>query len=146
KNLILKNVPEKICLFLTVSIIEPNLQNNSISALQTHRHYLTIFLTFLLLCSSGLRTHDLPPRDQTNIPRTTPEDTISVNLKPIIEEVQERAQDTVKTDSINNKETLTDVVDYYGEDYVLLNRKENKVYMYNKAYIIYGDMRIDAGL
>ncbi len=131
---------------MTVSIIEPNLQNNSISALQTHRHYLTIFLTFLLLCSSGLRAQDLPPRDQTNIPRTTPEDTISVNLKPIIEEVQERAQDTVKTDSINNKETLTDVVDYYGEDYVLLNRKENKVYMYNKAYIIYGDMRIDAGL
>jgi lipopolysaccharide assembly outer membrane protein LptD (OstA) len=53
----------------------------------------------------------------------------------------------VKPDSVTpEKETLTDVVDYYGEDYVLLNRKENKVYMYNKAYIIYEDMRIDAGL
>ncbi|MEH6763030.1 MAG: putative LPS assembly protein LptD [Aequorivita antarctica] len=132
---------------MTVSNTEPNLQNNSIRALQTNRHYLTIFLTFLLLCSAVLHAQDIPPKNEANIPKTTKEDTISVNLKPIVDEINEQAQDTVKTDSIKPpKETLTDVVDYYGEDYVLLNRKENRVYMYNKAYIIYGDMRIDAGL
>ncbi len=90
---------------------------------------------------------DIPPKNEANIPRTTKEDTISVNLKPVFEEINEQPQDTVKTDSIKPpKETLTDVVDYFGEDYVYLNRKENKVYMYNKAFIIYGDMRIDAGL
>lgn len=132
---------------MTVSNTEPNLQNNSIRALQTNRHYLTIFLTFLLLCSAVLHAQDLPPKQEANIPKTTKEDTVSVNLKPIIDEINEQVQDTVKTDSIKPpKEILTDIVDYYGEDYVLLNRKENKVYMYNKAYIIYGDMRIDAGL
>lgn len=132
---------------MTVSNTEPNLQNNSIVALQTNRHYLTIFLTFLLLCSAVLHAQDIPPKNEANIPRTTKDDTISVNLKPVIDEINEQAQDTVKTDSIiPPKETLTDVVEYYGEDYVLLNRKENKVYMYNKAFIIYGDMRIDAGL
>lgn len=132
---------------MTVSNTEPNLQNNSIVALQTNRHYLTIFLTFLLLCSAFVHAQDIPPKNEANIPRTIKDDTISVNLKPVIDEINEEAQDTVKTDSIiPPKETLTDVVEYYGEDYVLLNRKENKVYMYNKAFIIYGDMRIDAGL
>ncbi|WP_410005220.1 putative LPS assembly protein LptD [Aequorivita nionensis] len=132
---------------MTVSNTEPKLQNNSISTLRTNRHYLTIFLTFLLLCSTVLHAQDIPPKNEANIPKTTKEDTLSVNLKPIVDEINEQAQDTVKTDSIKPpKETLTDIVDYYGEDYVLLNRKENKVYMYNKAYIIYGDMRIDAGL
>ncbi len=115
--------------------------------MQTNRHYLTIFLTFLLLCSALLHAQDIPPKNETNLPKTTQDDSLTVNLKPVIDEVNEKAQDTVKTDTIKpEKETLTDVVDYYGEDYVLLNRKENKVYMYNKAYIIYGDMRIDAGL
>lgn len=132
---------------MTISNTEPNLQNNSISALQTNRHYLTIFLTILLLCSAVLHGQDLPQKNSANLPKTTKEDTLITNLKPIVNEVNEQAQDTVKVDSIKPvKETLTDVVDYYGEDYVFLNRKENKVYMYNNAYIIYGDMRIDAGL
>lgn len=132
---------------MTVSNTEPNLRNNSISALQTNGHYLTIFLTLLLLCGATVHAQDVPPKSQTNIPRTTPEDTVLVNLSPRVTEFGQKAKDTVKTDSVQPpKETLTDVVDYYGEDYVLLNRKENKVYMYNKAYIIYEDMRIDAGL
>lgn len=132
---------------MTVSNTEPNLQNNSIVALQTNRHYLTIFLTFLLLCSAVLHAQDIPSKNEANIPKTTKDDTLSVNLKPVIDEINEQKLDTVKTDSVKPpKETLTNVVDYYGEDYVLLNRKENKVYMYNKAYIIYEDMRIDAGM
>ncbi|MDX1783100.1 MAG: putative LPS assembly protein LptD, partial [Aequorivita vladivostokensis] len=115
--------------------------------MQTNRHYLTIFLTFLLLCGTLVHAQDVPPKNETKLPKTTHDDTITVNLKPVIAEVNEKAQDTVRTDTIKpEKETLTDVVDYYGEDYVFLNRKENKVYMYNNAYIIYGDMRIDAGL
>ncbi|MAB56022.1 MAG: organic solvent tolerance protein OstA, partial [Aequorivita sp.] len=94
-----------------------------------------------------MHAQDVPPKNETKLPKTTQDDTITVNLKPVIAEVNEKAQDTVRTDTIKlEKETLTDVVDYYGEDYVFLNRKENKVYMYNNAYIIYGDMRIDAGL
>ncbi len=132
---------------MTVSNIEPNLQNNSIVALQTHRHYLTIFLTFLLISGSVLHAQDIPPKNETPILKTTKDDTLSVNLKPIVAEINEKTQDTIKADSIKPpKETLTNIVDYYGEDYVLLNRKENKVYMYNNAYIIYEDMRIDAGL
>ncbi len=132
---------------MTVSKTKPNLQNNSILALQTYRHYLTIFLTFLLFCSTGLHAQDLPPKNQAELPKTTVDDTLTIGTKTLIEEINEQAIDTVKTDSVKPpKETLSDVVEYYGEDYVFLNRKEKKVYMYNKAFIIYEDMRIDAGL
>ncbi|MBT0608712.1 putative LPS assembly protein LptD [Aequorivita echinoideorum] len=132
---------------MTVSNTEPNLQNNSIVALHTYRHYLTIFLTLLLSCSTMLHAQDIPPKTQTNIPRTTVDDTLNVGIDSLTPPLNEVVVDTVKTDTIlPPKEMLTDIVEYYGEDYVYLNRKENKVYMYNKAYIIYGDMRIDAGL
>ena len=140
---------------MNVSNTEPNLQNNRIGALRTYKHYLTIFLTFLLSSGAFLYAQDVPLKKETNIPKTkkqtqpttNEEDTLSINLKPIVAELNERAQDTVKTDTIKPvKETLTDIVEYFGEDYVFLNRTENKVYMYNKAYIIYEDMRIDAGL
>ena len=115
--------------------------------MQTHRHYLTIFLTFLLYCSAVVHAQDIPPNKQVEIPKTTADDTLTVGVKPIIAEINERLNDTIKSDSIKpEKEVLTDVVEYYGEDYVFLNRKEQKVYMYNKAFIIYEDMRIDAGL
>lgn len=132
---------------MTVSNTEPKLQNNSISALQTISQYLTIFLTFLLFSSSILLAQDIPSNKSAKLPNSNIQDTLSVNLKPIVKEINEQAQDTVKTDTIKPpKETLTDIVDYFGEDYVFLNRKENKIYMYNNAYIKYEDMRIDAGL
>src|SRR5690606_21235467 len=43
------------------------------------------------------------------------------------------------------KDFLNDVVDYHGDDYVLMHRKQHKMFLYNNAYIIYADMRIDAG-
>src|SRR5690606_22249248 len=57
-----------------------------------------------------------------------------------------READTIKKDSIAPaKDFLNDVVDYHGDDYVLMHRKQNKMFLYNNAYIIYEDMRIDAG-
>ncbi len=120
--------------------------------MQEHRHSLTIFLTVLLLCSATMYSQEIPRQDQVNLPASALEDTITISASPIVEgiiaeEINEQAVDTVKVDTIlPEKEILTDVVEYYGEDYVYLNKKEQKVYMYNKAFIIYDDMRIDAGL
>src|SRR5690606_659672 len=134
---------------------EPNLQNNRIGALRTHELYLTIFLTMLFFNSVFLHAQDVPVRNETNIPRSDTldrpiapqKDSLSININPVLAELNERSQDTVKTDTIKPPaETLTDIVEYYGEDYVFMNRKEKRVYLYNKAFIIYEDMRIDAGL
>ncbi|MEX0997572.1 MAG: putative LPS assembly protein LptD, partial [Flavobacteriaceae bacterium] len=81
------------------------------------------------------------------IPLPATVDSLSFPDTPITENGNEKAVDTVKIDSIAPKqEVLNDVVDYFGEDYVYMHRQENKIYMYNKAYIVYEDMRIDAGM
>lgn len=133
---------------MDVSNTEPNLQNNRIRALRTTKHYLTIFSTLLLLGNLFLYGQDLPSKERTNFPKTADKDTLYLNTETLIRPiVNERAQDTVKQDTIKTPpETLSDIIEYYGEDYVYLDRKENKVYLYNKAFIIYEDMRIDAGL
>lgn len=137
---------------MSVSNTEPNLQNNRIGALQTHKLYLTIFLTSLLFCGTFLHAQEIPLKKETNIPRTNGNDSIIKADSLIVDiktfpELNEKVKDTIKKDSVNGtKETLADIVEYYGEDYVYLNRPEKKVYMYNEAYIIYEDMRIDAGM
>src|SRR5690554_4644731 len=65
------------------------------------------------------------------------------NLDPIL---LEQPTDTIKNDTVKKSDaSLSSVVDYYGEDYVFMHRKQGKVYMYNKAYVIFEDMKIDAG-
>jgi lipopolysaccharide assembly outer membrane protein LptD (OstA) len=128
-----------------VSKTKPKLQNNSIPALQTNRQFYWIFLFSLLFCGASLYSQDISANNSPSIPAIT--DTLTVPIKPVMAEINEAIVDTVKTDSIKpKKEFLDGIVDYYGEDYVYLDRKAGKVYMYNKAYIVYGDMRIDAGL
>ncbi|OAB78264.1 putative LPS assembly protein LptD [Cochleicola gelatinilyticus] len=115
--------------------------------MQTKKHYVSVVFILLLLCSNGLYSQDIPPNENPDIPSTVVTDSLTPQPKPVVLETNEAVSDTVKTDSVQPpKETLTDIVDYYGEDYVYLDRLENKVYMYNKAYVIYGDTRIDAGL
>ncbi len=93
-----------------------------------------------------MHSQDIPPKNEVNIPVESTQDTLNPSILSVTKEVNEAITDTVKTDSVKpKKELLTDVVDYYGEDYVHIDRKKKKVYMYNKAYIVYGDMRIDAG-
>ncbi|MCW9038197.1 MAG: putative LPS assembly protein LptD [Altibacter sp.] len=115
--------------------------------MQTKRQFFPIFLTLLLSCSAVLYSQDIPSKNEVNLPSEAKEDSVTVPVRDILPETTEVVADTVRTDTIvPQKEFLDDVVDYYGEDYVYLDRKNNKVYMYNKAYIVYGDMRIDAGL
>ncbi|MFK5981976.1 MAG: putative LPS assembly protein LptD [Flavobacteriaceae bacterium] len=114
--------------------------------MQTFRHFLLVTFTLLLLCNITLYSQDIPPKTEVDIPVKSQQDTLSVNIKPIFTEINEVAQDSVKTDTIKPKqELLEDVIEYYGEDYVYMDKFENKVYIYNNAFITYQDMRIEAG-
>ena len=90
---------------------------------------------------------DIPVNNNVSIKTSTAKDSLQVNIDDLIKETNEKITDTVKTDTTKlKKELLTDVVDYFAKDYVLMDRKNSKIYLYNEAYIIYGDTRIDAGL
>lgn len=51
----------------------------------------------------------------------------------------------VQNQAPKKRETLTDVVDAFAKDYKRLSRKEDKMYLYNEAIVVYGDMTINAG-
>ena len=94
-----------------------------------------------------LNAQDIPPKNDVVIEAKQDADTTTVSISPFQPPINEAVQDTVKVDTvIPEPEMLQDVVDYYGEDYVYIDRKNNIVYMYNNAFIVYEDMRIDAGL
>lgn len=102
---------------------------------------------FLLLCSTAAFAQDPPKKDTIVIPAT--EDSTAIIIADSLERaiVQPIVADTVKVDTIKPEtELLEDIVEYYGEDYVFMDRQNGKVYMYNEAFIIYQDYKINAGL
>jgi len=118
-----------------------------IARIELHtKYHLVLLLSFFLLFSAiNVFAQDLP--DSTLVSFPTVKDTSRVNINSFPLNARTRVADSTKQDSIiAQPDLISDIVDYFGKDYVYINRKENKVYMYNEAYIIYQDMRIDAGL
>jgi len=113
--------------------------------LQTTKQFYFILFLFLQLGGATLYAQDPAPKDILNLPAAEKpsQRQVPTNTK-ITPETPPPAK--IKADTIRPpKEDLKHILDYYGEDYVYLDKKNNRAYMYNKAYIIYGDTRIDAG-
>ncbi len=116
--------------------------------LQTTVRHILYSLSFSLFCICQItaqetnKTTEVPiPAKEDSIPGTVKE--IRLNPEEII---TEKAQDTVKKDTLQAEpQFLTDKVDYKATDYMRLSRRENKMYLYNQAEIIYGEMQINAG-
>ena len=67
----------------------------------------------------------------------------SLLTKPI----NTKEQDSVLQDSVPKKEEkLKDKVRYTAKDYVSINQKEQKIYLYNEAEVYYEDKEIKAGI
>ncbi|MDT0641865.1 putative LPS assembly protein LptD [Zunongwangia sp. F363] len=59
-----------------------------------------------------------------------------------------RMQDSILTDTVRppqGNQLLTDKVTYKAKDYLRLSQRENRMYLYNEAEVVYGDMTINAG-
>ena len=114
--------------------------------MQTFRQFLLVTTTILLFCGTSLYSQDIPPKNETNIPIKETQGSLNVAASNLIPEINEAVTDTVKTDTIKpSEELLTSVIDYYGEEYVYIDKLKNKVYLLDNAYITYEDMRIEAG-
>ncbi|QYA26409.1 LPS-assembly protein LptD [Gramella sp. MT6] len=97
----------------------------------------TLFFS-VVLHSQEVETNSIPVRsEKDSIAPAMDSEEIAKQLQP---------QDTVKTDTVGKPQFLTDVVNYTAKDYMRLSPKDNKMYLYNEAKIIYGDMTIEAGL
>ena len=123
--------------------------------LQTTVRHILYSLSFSLFCIFQITAQETNKTTEVPIPAErdsiSARDTITNNKEKIKVDsellLNERAQDTTDQDSIvPEPQLLTDKVDYKATDYMRLSRRENKMYLYNEAEIIYGDMQINSGL
>lgn len=100
-------------------------------------------LVFTLFFSLVLYPQEV---ETSSIPVEAEKDSIApiIDSQEISQQLQQ--QDSIKTDSVKKPQFLTDVVNYTAKDYMRLSPQENKMYLYNEAKIVYGDMTIEAGL
>ena len=79
----------------------------------------------------------------------TQPDSLAVSKKEIVDELDKTniLTDSIVNDTLIKKEpTLLDKVKYKASDYVRINRKENKLYLYNEAELYYQDIELKAGI
>ncbi|MCB7480214.1 putative LPS assembly protein LptD [Christiangramia sediminis] len=100
-------------------------------------------LVFTLFFSLVLYPQEV---ETSSIPVQAEKDSIApiIDSQEISQQLQQ--QDSVKTDTVKKPQFLTDIVNYTAKDYMRLSPQENKMYLYNEARIVYGDMTIEAGL
>jgi lipopolysaccharide assembly outer membrane protein LptD (OstA) len=92
---------------------------------------------------------ELPKKKPVIKQKTTVVDsTVIVKLDTLLgQPINLKEVDSVKQDSIpKKKELLEGVVTYKAKDYVSINQRNKKIYLYNEAEVYYKDMEIKAGI
>ena len=121
-----------------------------LKALHTNRFHILFALSFTVFINTLSYAQDRPgsgipisPNPKTTTPQIV-KDTLSSKEELLI--INEKALDSTLTDSTKQKKGLLEgIVSYKATDYTSFNRKEEKLYLYNEAEIIYKDMQINAG-
>lgn len=136
---------KKINVILKLSKSTPNNTKIALLALRTNILHILFCCISCLLFSANSFGQEIDSVRSVTIPST--KDRIVPQLGPSKIIMDPVPMDTVKIDSLKIKEPLlTDKVVYSAKDYMRLSRKEGKMYLYNKASIIYGDISLEAGL
>jgi lipopolysaccharide assembly outer membrane protein LptD (OstA) len=118
-----------------------------LKALRTNNFQILFSLSFTVFINTFGFAQELPVPTQPIKP-TIEQDSTVVSLDSLLgNPITLKENDSIQTDSIpTKKEFLTDIVKYKATDYVLFNRKLQKIYLYNEAEVYYGDLEIKAGV
>ncbi len=112
-------------------------------ALQSNKHHLLLMaLLFVYAISAVAQEDGIIP-----LPIKAEKDTIIAPLFPNPVKRDSILNDSTRTDSINRTPTLLlDKIKYKAKDYVKLSQKDQKIYLYNEAEILYQDTELKAGI
>ena len=111
--------------------------------MQSNKHHL-LFLFLLLI---GMFAVSSQEGQIVALPIKAEKDTIVAPLFPSALLNKETQADSTRTDSLNGtQETLLDKIRYKAKDYVRMNKKDQKIYLYNEAEIYYQDTELKAGI
>lgn len=117
-----------------------------LKALQTKSCHILFFLSFTVLINTFAWAQEIQ-KDKPVIPVSPTKDTTTVSIDSLLgKPVNIKETDSVSKDSIpKKKELLEDIVKYKAKDYVSLNQRLQKIFLYNEAQVNYQDMEITAG-
>ncbi len=106
--------------------------------------YISLFSSFALF--GQVEGDTLPPTPE-NLKKSViiAQDTLALKSKDIIKRKQEIEKDSIEKDT-TKKAFLTDIVKTNASGYKRLSKVENKMYLYDEAKIVYGDVELTAGL
>ncbi len=112
-------------------------------ALQSNKHHLLFLLLLLVGVFSALAQEDqLIP-----LPIKAEPDSIVAPLYPITAQQDSTRLDSTKVASNNGRQTLLlDKIEYKAKDSIILSQKNQKIYLYNEAEILYQDTELKAGI
>ncbi len=124
---------------------EPYFYKNTLKALQTKTFKILFALSFTLLINTIGYSQDIPKTGGEIKPSiTNDKDSINISSESL-SKLSTTEIDSVKQDSVK-PEFLSDKVKYKATDYVSINQKEERIYLYNEAEVYYEDMEITAGI
>ena len=87
------------------------------------------------------------PKKSTSIPAKQKADSTNIAIDSLLNvPVNTKVVDSTDQDSVKKDAFLKDIVTYKAKDYVSINQKEQKIYMYNEAVVLYQDMEIKSGI
>jgi lipopolysaccharide assembly outer membrane protein LptD (OstA) len=118
-----------------------------LKALRTNIFQILFALSFTVFINTNGFTQELPKQSEPIKPKAEG-DSVKINVDSLLgDPVSFKETDSTRLDSIAPKnEFLTDIVNYKAKDYVVFNRKEQKIFMYDEAEVQYGDMVITSGI
>ena len=129
-------------------LIKANRTKIGLIPLQTKTLSFYLFLGLCLLSTLSSYSQELPTNNNAKITavntlkETEGKEDQDVLLHP--SSLAEEKHDTINKVKIE-KESLTDKITYKASDYERISQREKKIYLYNEAEVVYGDMRINAG-
>lgn len=111
------------------------------------KRFLYLFLCCFFLGISAGKTFAQEIDENEGIPIPAERDSVRTVLDSVAYQATIQVTDSIEGDSIPAEPAiLSDIVTYTAKDYMRLSPKENRMYLYNKAEVTYGDINIIAGL
>ncbi|WP_418636951.1 putative LPS assembly protein LptD [Winogradskyella sp.] len=117
-----------------------------LKGLRTNSFYILFTLSFTVFINTFSFAQELPKKNGS-IPAEQRKDSTTIVIDSIVKPlINIREIDSTKKDSTKKDSFLTDAVKYKAKDYVSLNQKQKKIYLYNEAEVLYQDMEIKSGV
>ncbi|MCA0133512.1 putative LPS assembly protein LptD [Winogradskyella alexanderae] len=117
-----------------------------LKGLRTNSLHILFTLSFTVFINTLGFAQELPKKN-TSIPPKQLKDTVIVGVDSMLSKpINTKEIDSTQQDSVKKDEFLKDVVTYKATDYVAVNQKKQKIYLFNEAVVQYEDMEIKAGI